>query len=266
VGPDRRGREPVRTAEHHADAPRVRRVARAHAVLPRPALRGAEQRSRDRRRIHRPPDDGPPLVGRPAPGRRSEGTRQDPEREPDARVDHVPELLPHVREAVRHDRHGRHRSVRIQRDLRPGNSRDPDQPPAQRKDKQDQIYKTAKEKLRRRHSRHPRLRRTWPAGAGRHDVDRKLRAAVGPAEEGRFAARSAERQAARARSEIVAEAGRPKRVTIATNMAGRGTDIVLGGNVEKQARLSRPTNYPVGREGTPHPASCTTNGRRCTIR
>src|SRR6201993_3020463 len=32
---------------------------------------------------------------------------------------------------------------------------------------------------------------------------------------------------------IVAEAGRPQRVTIATNMAGRGTDIVLGGNVEK---------------------------------
>ena len=36
-------------------------------------------------------------------------------------------------------------------------------------------------------------------------------------------------------AEIVAQAGRPKMVTIATNMAGRGTDIVLGGNVEKQA-------------------------------
>ncbi|MFP6557873.1 preprotein translocase subunit SecA [Paraburkholderia sp. B3] len=34
---------------------------------------------------------------------------------------------------------------------------------------------------------------------------------------------------------IVAEAGRPQRITIATNMAGRGTDIVLGGNAEKQA-------------------------------
>ncbi len=31
---------------------------------------------------------------------------------------------------------------------------------------------------------------------------------------------------------IVAEAGRPGAVTIATNMAGRGTDIVLGGNLE----------------------------------
>jgi preprotein translocase subunit SecA len=38
-------------------------------------------------------------------------------------------------------------------------------------------------------------------------------------------------------AEIVAQAGRPKMLTIATNMAGRGTDIVLGGNVEKQIQL-----------------------------
>ena len=35
-------------------------------------------------------------------------------------------------------------------------------------------------------------------------------------------------------AEIVAQAGRPGMITIATNMAGRGTDIVLGGNIEKQ--------------------------------
>ena len=35
-------------------------------------------------------------------------------------------------------------------------------------------------------------------------------------------------------AEIVAEAGRPGMITIATNMAGRGTDIVLGGNIQKQ--------------------------------
>lgn len=35
-------------------------------------------------------------------------------------------------------------------------------------------------------------------------------------------------------AEIVAQAGRPGMITIATNMAGRGTDIVLGGNVDKQ--------------------------------
>ena len=38
-------------------------------------------------------------------------------------------------------------------------------------------------------------------------------------------------------AEIVAQAGRPGVVTIATNMAGRGTDIVLGGNVEKQVQF-----------------------------
>ncbi len=34
-------------------------------------------------------------------------------------------------------------------------------------------------------------------------------------------------------ADIIAQAGRAKMITIATNMAGRGTDIVLGGNVEK---------------------------------
>lgn len=35
-------------------------------------------------------------------------------------------------------------------------------------------------------------------------------------------------------AEIVAQAGKPKAVTIATNMAGRGTDIVLGGSIERE--------------------------------
>ncbi|MBD2100859.1 preprotein translocase subunit SecA [Leptolyngbya sp. FACHB-261] len=38
-------------------------------------------------------------------------------------------------------------------------------------------------------------------------------------------------------SEIVAQAGRKGTVTIATNMAGRGTDIILGGNADYMARL-----------------------------
>jgi preprotein translocase subunit SecA len=35
-------------------------------------------------------------------------------------------------------------------------------------------------------------------------------------------------------AEVVAQAGRPRMITIATNMAGRGTDIVLGGNVNRE--------------------------------
>src|SRR5690606_13397280 len=47
-------------------------------------------------------------------------------------------------------------------------------------------------------------------------------------------------------AQIVAQAGRPGAVTIATNMAGRGTDIVLGGSLE--AELAQPeadTGAPV---------------------
>lgn len=43
-------------------------------------------------------------------------------------------------------------------------------------------------------------------------------------------------------AEIIAQAGRPGAVTIATNMAGRGTDIVLGGRWESDvAKLENPT-------------------------
>jgi len=40
-------------------------------------------------------------------------------------------------------------------------------------------------------------------------------------------------------AEIVVQAGRPGVITIATNMAGRGTDIVLGGSIEKQIAALR---------------------------
>jgi preprotein translocase subunit SecA len=43
-------------------------------------------------------------------------------------------------------------------------------------------------------------------------------------------------------AEIIAQAGRPGMITIATNMAGRGTDIVLGGSVEKRIEALRETS------------------------
>ena len=50
-------------------------------------------------------------------------------------------------------------------------------------------------------------------------------------------------------SEIVAQAGRSGAVTIATNMAGRGTDIILGGNSDYMARLKlRESLRPIGND------------------
>ena len=45
-------------------------------------------------------------------------------------------------------------------------------------------------------------------------------------------------------AEIIAQAGRRKAVTIATNMAGRGTDIILGGNPETMAWAQLQDKYP----------------------
>ncbi|KIP18611.1 MULTISPECIES: preprotein translocase subunit SecA [Burkholderia] len=107
--------------------------------------------------------------------------------------------------------------------------------PPKRIDKQDQIYKTAKERydavirdIRECHER------GQPVLVGTTSIENSellshlLKQAGLPHEV--LNAKQHAREAA-----IVAEAGRPRRITIATNMAGRGTDIVLGGNAEKQA-------------------------------
>lgn len=107
--------------------------------------------------------------------------------------------------------------------------------PPKRSDKQDQIYKTAKERydavIR---DIHDCVSRGQPTLVGTTSIEASellsgLLTQAGIKHEVLNAKQHA-REAA-----IVAEAGRPSVVTIATNMAGRGTDIVLGGNVEKQA-------------------------------
>ena len=107
--------------------------------------------------------------------------------------------------------------------------------PPKRIDKQDQIYKTAKERYDAviRDIREC-FERGQPVLVGTTSIENSellshlLKQAGLPHEV--LNAKQHAREAA-----IVAEAGRPQRITIATNMAGRGTDIVLGGNAEKQA-------------------------------
>ena len=83
-----------------------------------------------------PPDARTPLERRPAPGGRSQGTQHQPSgsedraREPDARDGHLPELLPQVQEALRHDRHGRHRGAGVREHLQARRHGHPDQPRA----------------------------------------------------------------------------------------------------------------------------------------
>ena len=77
--------------------------------------------------------------------------------------------------------------------------------------------------------------REGPAGAGGHDLGRGLRAALRASSTKRgidHAVLNAKPEHAEREGETIAEAGRPGAVTIATNMAGRGVDIKLGGNAE----------------------------------
>ncbi|MFT4070017.1 preprotein translocase subunit SecA, partial [Paraburkholderia sp.] len=105
--------------------------------------------------------------------------------------------------------------------------------PPKRIDRQDQIYKTAKERYDAviRDIREC-FERGQPVLVGTTSIENSellshlLKQAGLPHEV--LNAKQHAREAA-----IVAEAGRPQRITIATNMAGRGTDIVLGGNLEK---------------------------------
>ncbi|EEA00526.1 preprotein translocase, SecA subunit [Burkholderia sp. H160] len=107
--------------------------------------------------------------------------------------------------------------------------------PPKRIDRQDQIYKSAKERYDAviRDIREC-FERSQPVLVGTTSIENSellshlLKQAGLPHEV--LNAKQHAREAA-----IVAEAGRPQRITIATNMAGRGTDIVLGGNAEKQA-------------------------------
>ena len=122
------GRLAVRRRERLDRAPRQPGAARAPAVPARQGLHRPQRRGHHHRRVHRPHDAGPPLLRRPAPGARGQGAPADPAGEPDAGVDHVPELLPHVREARRHDRHGDDGSGRVRRHLQSRSDRRADQP------------------------------------------------------------------------------------------------------------------------------------------
>ena len=108
---------------------------------------------------------------------------------------------------------------------------------SQRKDKQDQIFKSSRE-------RYDAVikdiedcyERSQPVLVGTTSIENsELIASLLDQRKLPHQVLNAKQHAREA--EIIAQAGRPKMITIATNMAGRGTDIVLGGNVGKQSSL-----------------------------
>jgi preprotein translocase subunit SecA len=111
--------------------------------------------------------------------------------------------------------------------------------PMQRKDQNDQIYKTKDGKWAavvrqiqdRSEAGQPVLVGTISVEVSELLSDRLKQEGV------KHTVLNAKPEHAEREAEIIAEAGRPGAVTIATNMAGRGVDIKLGGNPEHQTHL-----------------------------
>ena len=211
-------------------------IPRQGAVPPRQGVRRHERRGAHRRRAHRPHPGRPPLQRGHAPGDRGQGGRGDQAGEPDPRHDHAAELLPPLREALRHDRYGDDRGRRVRPDLQARRRPDPDQPrlvrastsPTSSTAPSGAKCNAVIDDIAERHEKgQPVLVGTTSVEKSEH-LSNLLRKRGVPHEV--LNAKFHEREAA-----IVAQAGRKGAVTVATNMAGRGTDIMLGGNTEFMA-------------------------------
>ncbi len=108
-----------------------------------------------------------------------------------------------------------------------------------REDRQDQVYRTAKEKYRAViNDIQDCYAHSQPVLVGTTSIENsELLSGLLTKEKLPHQVLNAKQHAREA--EIVVQAGQPKAITIATNMAGRGTDIVLGGNPEPEVNRLR---------------------------
>ncbi len=211
----------LRHPQRFAGPSRQPGAARAQAVRARHRLHRQGRQDHHHRRVHRPNDGGSALLRGAASGARGQGRRHRPEREPDARLDHFPELFPALSQARRHDRHGDDRSRRNSATSTSSkSSRSRPTSRCVREDTDDEVYRTAREKydailqhvLECRERQQPVLVGTVSIEKSealstlfkKHKVPHNV-----------LNARYHEQEA-----HIIAQAGRPGAVTIATNMAG----------------------------------------------
>ena len=168
------------------------------AVQEGQGLRRDERRGPDRGRVHRPHAARPPVQRGHAPGHRGQGKRADQGREPDVRHDHAAELLPDVRQARRHDRHGDDRGQRVLLDLQARRGPDPDQHADDPRRRDRRHLPDGGRQVRCRRGGHRRAARGRPASAGGHGERREVRDRVLAAEAARHSASRAEREVPRA--------------------------------------------------------------------
>ncbi len=227
--------KPLRPRADRMAPPRGAGSAGSPPLQERGGVRREGRRGDHRRRVHRSAHAGAPLVGRPAPGGGGQGRGEDRGGEPDPRDHLVPELLPHVLEARRHDRHGGDRGGGVRQDLRPrrgGGAHQPADGPQGRGGRR--LQDGAREV-------HGRLRgdfRTTPGGPahpGGHGVGGEERGGVVAAQEARHPPQRAERQEPRAR-------GRDRRPGWPQ---GRGHDLHQHG----RARHGHPARRQPGDDG-----------------
>ena len=194
-----------------------------------------------RRRVHRPPDVRPPLVATACTRRsRPRKASRSSTRAMTFATITFQNYFRMYTQARRHDRYGHDRGGRVPQDLQARSRRHPD---AQADDPRGRCR--------------PRLpqRRRQVQGGRRRDRGRARRRA-GRSWSAPSRSRSSEQlsellkrrgvkhevlnaKLTRRKPPIVAQAGRLGAVTIATNMAGRGTDIMLGGNPDGWPEMLR---------------------------
>ena len=183
------------------------------------------------------------FTGRLMPGRRwSDGLHQAVEAKEGVKIEAENQTLATItfqnyfrmyEKLGRHDRYGRHRGGGVRQDLQARSRRHPDQPAdgPQGHAPTSSTAPSARSSTRSSTRSRSCTRRASPCWSARSRSKSRSSSSAMLKRQGVphdvLNAKHHEREA-----EIVAQAGRKGAVTIATNMAGRGTDILLGGNPE----------------------------------